>query len=266
MTKRRKGKHEVKGNRKKPRGPRRPITSLSMSKPIPPNALTGSNNLTSLLPDNPPSLPPNLFTGTQPTATRKPYAATASKQGDHSKLTGLLQTYPPGGYPTAASGMPILNGTGQYGNTHPGQSHSTDAIATKTSLSSTTPMMGIGAGLTGRVSGKGSRGGGAGGTASRKFVDIFRIERKGNVYLKCCRPAKKAPLAAGNPPTAKVPPTIPTVDMETDDSKPMTYEEKRQLSLDINNLPSEKLAPVVDVRRKANERYCDKFLCFVFFQ
>lgn len=29
--------------------------------------------------------------------------------------------------------------------------------------------------------------------------------------------------------------------------KPMTYEEKRQLSLDINNLPSEKLAPVVEV-------------------
>jgi hypothetical protein len=30
----------------------------------------------------------------------------------------------------------------------------------------------------------------------------------------------------------------------------MTYEEKRQLSLDINNLPSEKLGPVVEV--------CDK--------
>lgn len=28
----------------------------------------------------------------------------------------------------------------------------------------------------------------------------------------------------------------------------MTYEEKRKLSLDINNLPSDKLGPVVDVR------------------
>lgn len=42
--------------------------------------------------------------------------------------------------------------------------------------------------------------------------------------------------------------TVSTHDMETEDnSKPMTYEEKRQLSLDINNLPSEKLAPVVEV-------------------
>jgi hypothetical protein len=32
-----------------------------------------------------------------------------------------------------------------------------------------------------------------------------------------------------------------------ENSKPMTYDEKRQLSVDINNLPSEKLGPVVEV-------------------
>ncbi len=42
--------------------------------------------------------------------------------------------------------------------------------------------------------------------------------------------------------------TISTYDLDVEDnSKPMTYEEKRQLSLDINNLPSEKLSPVVEV-------------------
>lgn len=32
-----------------------------------------------------------------------------------------------------------------------------------------------------------------------------------------------------------------------ENSRPMTYDEKRQLSIDINNLPSEKLGPVVEV-------------------
>lgn len=42
--------------------------------------------------------------------------------------------------------------------------------------------------------------------------------------------------------------TVSTFDLEHEDNpKPMTYEEKRQLSLDINNLPSEKLGPVVEV-------------------
>lgn len=43
--------------------------------------------------------------------------------------------------------------------------------------------------------------------------------------------------------------STPDIDME-ESPKPMTYEEKRQLSLDINNLPSEKLAPVVEVHWK----------------
>ncbi|CAF3642961.1 unnamed protein product [Rotaria sp. Silwood1] len=45
-----------------------------------------------------------------------------------------------------------------------------------------------------------------------------------------------------------VQPTMSTFDIENEENpKPMTYEEKRQLSLDINNLPSEKLGPVVEI-------------------
>ncbi len=44
------------------------------------------------------------------------------------------------------------------------------------------------------------------------------------------------------------PPTSSVFDFQSEEnSKPMTYDEKRQLSVDINNLPSEKLGPVVEV-------------------
>jgi hypothetical protein len=62
------------------------------------------------------------------------------------------------------------------------------------------------------------------------------------------RAPKKATAAAAAQPTPNVQSTISSYDIEHEDnSKPMTYEEKRQLSLDINNLPSEKLGPVVEV-------------------
>lgn len=40
-----------------------------------------------------------------------------------------------------------------------------------------------------------------------------------------------------------------------ENSKPMTYDEKRQLSVDINNLPSEKLGPVVEVCQPLNSLF-----------
>ncbi len=50
------------------------------------------------------------------------------------------------------------------------------------------------------------------------------------------------------PKTAAAPPTSSVFDFQSEEnSKPMTYDEKRQLSVDINNLPSEKLGPVVEV-------------------
>jgi hypothetical protein len=58
----------------------------------------------------------------------------------------------------------------------------------------------------------------------------------------------KKPPAAPMQSTTTVQSTISTFDIDNEENpKPMTYEEKRQLSLDINNLPSEKLGPVVEV-------------------
>lgn len=54
---------------------------------------------------------------------------------------------------------------------------------------------------------------------------------------KTQRKAKQAPPPAQPPPTNL--PTLPVVDSEEEDNnaKPMSYDEKRQLSLDINKLP-----------------------------
>ena len=43
----------------------------------------------------------------------------------------------------------------------------------------------------------------------------------------------------------------------------MTYDEKRQLSIDINNLPSEKLAPVVEVCQKKTKRKIVSYVLFL---
>lgn len=60
--------------------------------------------------------------------------------------------------------------------------------------------------------------------------------------LSLPRPSKKAA------PKALPPPAPPLYDSEEEEeSKPMTYDEKRQLSLDINKLPGEKLGRVVHI-------------------
>ena len=62
------------------------------------------------------------------------------------------------------------------------------------------------------------------------------------------RAPKKTPAPAAVQSNANVQSTISTFDIDNEENpKPMTYDEKRQLSLDINNLPSEKLGPVVEV-------------------
>ncbi|CAF3000387.1 unnamed protein product [Rotaria sp. Silwood2] len=60
-----------------------------------------------------------------------------------------------------------------------------------------------------------------------------------------------APGTTGVKRTAKKNTTTPPSSMfdiqSEENSRPMTYDEKRQLSIDINNLPSEKLGPVVEI-------------------
>lgn len=214
LTNRRKRKPKVKRNKTKVRTPRHSSTlPTPISTPVNPLAAANSS-----------LLPSNTFTGTQssllPTATRNPQPPTATKKSDSSTLAGLLTP------PTAPS-----NGTSQFGNVYPGQSLLPDPHAPAKPVQATknvTPMTGISAGLSNRGSGKGSRGTGSS-TAGQK------------------RTPKKAP-ASGPPASGNVQPTMSTFDIESEDnSKPMTYDEKRQLSQDINNLPSDKLGPVVDI-------------------
>jgi hypothetical protein len=65
------------------------------------------------------------------------------------------------------------------------------------------------------------------------------------------------------PKKAAATPASSVFDFQSEEnSKPMTYDEKRQLSVDINNLPSEKLGPVVEVGKK---NLCLTNILFVYF-
>ena len=95
-------------------------------------------------------------------------------------------------------------------------------------------------GLAGRTPGKGSRATGGSGTGAK------RAPKKAPAVATA---AAAAATAAAIPSNTNVQSAISSFDIDNEESpKPMTYEEKRQLSLDINNLPSEKLGPVVEVR------------------
>jgi len=217
LTNRRKRKPKVKRNKTKVRTPRQTSTlPTPISTPV--NPLGSANS--SLF-------PPNTFTGTPssmlPTATRNPQLPTATKKSDSSTLAGLL---------TPSSTTSSANGSNQFGNMYPGQGLLSDVNpAAKPAVQATknvTPMTGISAGLSNRGSGKGSRSTGAGAAGPK-------------------RTPKKAPAQSN----ANMQSTLSTFDIESEDNSiPMTYEEKRKLSLDINNLPSDKLGPVVDIIHK----------------
>lgn len=62
------------------------------------------------------------------------------------------------------------------------------------------------------------------------------------IHYTCSLSSKKEPVTVKN---TKPPPAYESE--EEDRCKPMSYEEKRQLSLDINKLPGEKLGRVVHI-------------------
>jgi hypothetical protein len=227
-----KRKHKVKRNRTKIRGPRQTSTLSNLPTPIP-NPLNDPNRLSSSTSINSSLLPPNTFTGIQstmpPTATRNPSVSITSKKPAGSTLAGLLTPTTTSGYPTGGV-LAAPNGTSQFGNMYSGQNLLSDSTVGKQvqATKNTTPMTGISAGLANRGSGKGGRGGGAGGAGPKR--------------------APKKTTANTMQTNTNVQSTISTLDTEIEENpKPMTYEEKRQLSLDINNLPSEKLGPVVEI-------------------
>ncbi len=265
LTIRRKGKPKIKRNTTKVRAPRQPSALSNIPTHIP-NALNDPNRLSSLLPTNSSLLPPNTFTGTQPTmpptATRNPPTSMANKKAGSSTLAGLLTPTTTGGYPTAG-GLAAPNGTSQFGNVYPGQSLLTDATVNKPvqATKNTTPMTGISAGLASRGPGKGSRGAGAGGAAGKRLVSWKRFEGNDLMYILSRAPKKNTTATTQSNPNVQS--TMSTYDIDHEDSsKPMTYDEKRQLSLDINNLPSEKLGPVVEVCIKNDLIILEIFLFF----
>lgn len=210
----RKRKQKVKRNKNKVRPPRQ-ISTMSNVPVSSSNPLNDPNGYSSLMASNSPLLPPNTPTRTQPTIQP---TATRLHQPTTSDGYALGSTLPPASNPS------------QLGNVHPSQYGLADSNAVKQpqATKNVTPMTGISAGLTGRGSGKGSRAGGAGGTGSKRA------------------PKKSNPSAVQA--NANVQSTSSVFAIESDENpKPMTYEEKRQLSLDINNLPSEKLGPVVEI-------------------
>ncbi|XP_010160876.1 bromodomain-containing protein 2, partial [Antrostomus carolinensis] len=87
------------------------------------------------------------------------------------------------------------------------------------------------------------RGGGGGGDEeTRARQNQLRKAKKTGGGSGGSKNSKKAPKASLPPPPA------PLYDSEEEEeSKPMTYDEKRQLSLDINKLPGEKLGRVVHI-------------------
>jgi hypothetical protein len=245
---RRKRKPKVKRNKTKVRGPRQSSTLINPIPPIP-NTFHDLNRSSLLHSTNPSLLPPNTFTGIQstmpPTATRNTSTApTATKKPGRSTLAGLLTPGIPSGYPLNAPS----NGTSQFSSMHPDQLLLHDPSTVKQAQATkNTPMTGISAGLAGRGSGKGSRTTGGAGTGQKRLVEKCScLDALTWEILFFRAPKKPAPPAMQS--NTSVQSTISTYDIEPEENpKPMTYDEKRQLSLDINNLPSEKLGPVVEV-------------------
>lgn len=67
-------------------------------------------------------------------------------------------------------------------------------------------------------------------------------------YFRTPKKAQPTPAPAAAASSVLSTSTPPVFDYQSEEnSKPMTYDEKRQLSVDINNLPSDKLGPVVEV-------------------
>ncbi|CAF1287230.1 unnamed protein product [Rotaria sordida] len=231
-----KRKPKIKRNKTKVRTSRQTST-LSNQQSLPPslqsstttpnisNTLNDQNRFTTL---NSALLPPNPM---PPTATRNSTVPMATKKKENSSIAGLLT---PTQYSTG-SNLSTSNGTNQFSNIHSTQYHVTETNATTTTTTkptqatkNITPMTGISAGLASRSSGKGGRAVGTPGTGQK-------------------RAPKKTNTTAMQSNT-NVQSTISTFDIENEENpKPMTYDEKRQLSLDINNLPSEKLGPVVEI-------------------
>ena len=169
-----------------------------------------------------------------PTATRNPPGASTATKKSNSSLASLLA---PGTNPTPA------NGTSQFSN-NPMDAYQFDNISpTKQTKApkTTTPK------ATAAKASESNRRGATATNGPKRSVFLKKI--KTSILYKIIhidslsRTPKKNAAATANSQS-----TNPVFDFQSEEnSKPMTYDEKRKLSIDINNLPSEKLGPVVEV-------------------
>jgi len=183
------------------------------SKGLPMNPSTFLNSLTDLTrisPTNSFSTVQNSNSSMLPTATRNPSTAagTTSKKSTPS-LASLLTTTTP-------------NGIGQSHNSTMDAYNFSDVTPTKPTKTTATKNQ-----------------------ANKNPDAARRGPAPGTTTKRTPKKAQTTPAAAA---AASVLSTPPVFDYQSEEnSKPMTYDEKRQLSVDINNLDSDKLGPVVEI-------------------
>jgi hypothetical protein len=200
------------------------------SGPLPFTSTTNEiNRLPNLSPTHS-SLSPNIFSAVQgtsnnpmpQTATRNPSTVAMATKKTTPSLASLL----------TSNATTTPNGTSQFNSTPLDAYNFGDISPTKQTKATkaTAAKNNANKGL------EPARRGPAPGTGAKRLVEKYGC----SFFYQCCcfRTPKKAPA----------PPTSSVFDFQSEEnSKPMTYDEKRQLSVDINNLPSEKLGPVVEV-------------------
>jgi len=241
---RRKRQHKLKRMKPNARQARATPVPLHQSTSLPSSSITDSHR-SSLLPPSVPSLTtttttpfPSISTlqpnSSLPTATRNPVSKPTKKT---STVAAFLSTGSSTTTSTAATAPPppSLPPPPSTTTTIPPPNGSSDSyLVNDVTLSKPTeptkkqvPMTGIGAGLSGRTPTKSKR-------------NSNTVGQGANRTPKKSTPPAVAPAATNIP--------LPNTNFPSEvDETPMTYGEKRKLSLDINNLPSDKLGPVVDI-------------------
>ena len=213
------------------------------SGPLPATSTANESNRSSLLsPSNSSLLSPNIFSAVQgpshnsmpQTATRNPSTVAMATKKTTPSLASLLQS----------SATTTPNGTSQFNNPALDAYSFGDISPTKqTKAAKTTAAKNnINKGI------EQARRGAAASTGVKRLVEkiVFHIFLLVLVFFRTPKKAAAAPP----------PPTPSVFDFQSEEnSKPMTYDEKRQLSVDINNLPSEKLGPVVEVCLQKKTRF-----------
>jgi len=184
------------------------------SGPLPFTSTTNeSNRLSHLSPTNSSLISPNIFSAVQG-ASNNPMPQTATRNPS-TVATATKKSTPSLASLLTSSAVTTSNGTNQFNSTSLDAYNFGDISPTKQTKATKT-------------------------TAAKNNAN------------KGLEQARRGPAAGTGvkrtPKKTAATPASSVFDFQSEEnSKPMTYDEKRQLSVDINNLPSEKLGPVVEI-------------------